>query len=225
MNTPSTAVLLLMLTVTLTGCSQQVARLTSVDTWNIDPPSIDTVEVQPHTATWAIDDQRRVRLSLAWSQEDLILGPLGSRSLDIAVRADQPFGGVAANLPLSAASTIAVLRVGDLQHRFISRRGILGIKRRGDSLSGSLRVIAWHQRYDPLLGAWSRPAPFLITSRFDARLDSGKTDDIAADAFAAFQTAGSDPKPWATTQNAVPADPVSNATDSSTTQPANTPTK
>lgn len=161
------------------GCGASSLRLTSLETLVIDPPGTQVVDLPVTEAVWWVEDDGRVSVALHWRRDAWIA--TDRREMVAVISTTPAFRGVAANLQPDALGLRLAVRVGDVQHLITGVQGVLGVKREGDRLTGSLRVLGRHRRFDPILSAWSLPAPYLVLGQLDARLDPDRGADLRAE--------------------------------------------
>lgn len=151
-----------------TGCTGSGRiELASLDFTSIDPPDPRVTSLALDQCYWWTDDQEHVWVAL----QRRFRSPFNELlhfQFQMTLRFEKPPAGKARNYLVSRDELRAVVRVGPLESRFVSKTGIAALYRLdGGRLRGSLRMQVLRE-VNRLLGGWSKPSAYLLLGSFTA---------------------------------------------------------
>jgi hypothetical protein len=160
------------------GCGAGQLQLISLNLGSIDPPSPRPTEIPLDRCYWWVDEQERVWIAMQRESRPPLL-PQARFAFEMSLCLERLPAGPARNYQVRTTELRAVARVGPVEARLTSRRGIVALYREGaDRLRGSLRLEAL-RRVAQLLGGWGAPTRLLLHGSFVATRDEARGRAIA----------------------------------------------
>lgn len=150
------------------GCTGTARiELTSLDFENIDPPPPRVGQLDIGRCFWWEDEEGQVWIAME-RQTESFYGPLGRFTFQMSLVLEEPPAGRARNYDVTKRELRAVVRLGPMESRFESARGILALYREpGERLRGTFRLLVAREN-NRMLGGWSAPRAYLMLGEFEA---------------------------------------------------------